>query len=293
MEYETLKYEKEDGFVVITMNRPKSLNAMNKQFMKEFIHAHREILKDKEVNVWILTGAPRPDGRPCFSAGADLKEDMKGEKRYNFPEFGGPAYLEEDIMFPLNTVAGRLWTRRPRLYSPLFIDIAWSPKISIAAIDGIATAGGIEIALVCDIILVSETAQIGDSHVKNLKFAIGAGSVTTNLARKVGYSRALEICITGDFIDGKKAYEIGFANHVYPPEKLMDEAKALATKIASMRPAAIQMTKLSCKSVQDMGYNEAWAFSDEILRWGELDPEWLGLQGVTQEWDKRGRGEQR
>jgi enoyl-CoA hydratase len=290
MDYETLKFEKEDGFAIVTMNRPKSLNSMNKQFLLDFANVHREILKDDKIHVWILTGAPRPDGRPCFSAGADLKEDAQGEKRYKHPEFAGPYYIEEDDMFALNTAAGRLWAQRPRLYGLGFLDIAWSPKISIAAIDGIAVAGGIEIALVCDIILASETAQIGDTHVKNLQFAIGGGSVTTSLARRVGYSRALEICCTGDFINGKQAYEIGLANHVYPPNKLMDEAKAMARKIASMRPTAVQLTKLSCKTVQDMGYNEAWSHSENILRWAELDPEWVGLQKVTQVWDKRERG---
>jgi len=78
MEYETIKYEKEDGFVVITLNRPERLNALNHQLLQDLSHAHREILKDKEVNAWIVTGSPRPDGRPCFSAGADLKTTLRG-----------------------------------------------------------------------------------------------------------------------------------------------------------------------------------------------------------------------
>lgn len=289
MEYETLKYEKEDGFAVVTINRPERLNAMNRQFFKDFTHVHNEILKDKEVNAWILTGAPRPDGRPCFSAGADLKDDAEGQKRYDYPEFRGPYYNEEDELFPMNTPAGRLWAKRPRLPAPIFFDVVWSPKISIAAIDGIAIAFGIELALVCDIILVAETARISDTHVKNLQFAIGGGSVTTSLARKVGYSKALEILITGDWMDGKEALRIGFANQCYPSAKLMDEAKAMAKRIAGMRPGAVQLTKLSCRSVLDMGYNQAWAYGEELLRWGELDPEWVGLQRVTQDWGKRER----
>jgi enoyl-CoA hydratase len=289
MDYETLKYEKEGNFVVITMNRPDRLNAMNRQFFKEFSHAHSEILKDKEVNAWILTGAPRPDGRPCFSAGADLKDDAAGEKRYEYPEFKGPYYIEEDEFFPMNTPAGRLWAKRPRLPAPIFLNVAWSPKISIAAIDGIAIAFGLELALVCDIILVAETARISDTHVKNLQFAIGGASVTTSLARKVGYSKAMELLTTGDWIDGKEALRIGFANQCYPSDKLLDEAKAMAKRIADMRPGALHMTKLSCRSVMEMGYNEAWTYGEEILRWGELDPEWVGLQKVTQEWEKRER----
>ena len=80
--------------------------------------------------------------------------------------------------------------------APMFSNMLWSPKISIAAVDGVATAGGIESALSCDIILASETAQFFDSHVKNLKIAVGKGSVTTGLTKRVGYNKALEICIT-------------------------------------------------------------------------------------------------
>jgi enoyl-CoA hydratase/carnithine racemase len=290
MKYETIKYEKEDGFVVITLNRPERMNAMNRQLFQELDHAHHEILKDDKVIAWIVTGAPRPDGRPCFSAGADLKDDAAGTPRWESPDLKGPFFIEEDQMFPVNTAAGRLWAKRPRLMTmPVFTNIAWSPKISIAAVDGVATAGGIELALVCDIILASETAQFTDSHVKNLKSAIGGASVTTTLTRRVGYSKALELCILGDFIDGNEAYRIGLANRVYPPDKLMDGAKEMARKIAGMRPAALHLTKLSCRSVFDANYNQTWNYGDELLRWNRLDPTWAGLKGVTQDWEKRKR----
>jgi enoyl-CoA hydratase/carnithine racemase len=290
MEYETLKFEKEEGGIaVVTINRPDRLNAINDQFWTDFTKAHHEILKDKDINAWILTGAPRPDGRPCFSAGADLKDDAKGKRRYDYPEYRGPLFIEEDDMFPRNTPAGRLWAKRPRLPAPIFFELVWSPKISIAAIDGVAIAFGLELALVCDIILVSETAQIFDTHVKNLGFGIGGGSVTTSMARKVGYSKALELLLTADKIDGKEALRIGFANRCYPPSQLIPEAKVMAKKIAAMRPGAISLTKLSCRSVSEMGYNAAWNYGEELLHWGELDPEWAGLQRMTQQWEKRDR----
>ena len=81
MNFETLKYEKEDGFVVVTMNRPERLNAMSRKLMEEFDLAFHEVLRDKDVKCWIITGAPRPDGRPCFSAGGDLKDDAAGIPR--------------------------------------------------------------------------------------------------------------------------------------------------------------------------------------------------------------------
>jgi enoyl-CoA hydratase/carnithine racemase len=100
MKYETLKYEKEDGFVVVTMNRPHRLNAMSAQFMKEFNLAHHEILKDREVRAWIITGAPRPDGRPCFSAGADLKDDAEGNRDGTILTIGGHSISQRTNCFP-------------------------------------------------------------------------------------------------------------------------------------------------------------------------------------------------
>jgi enoyl-CoA hydratase/carnithine racemase len=174
------------------------------------------------------------------------------------------------------------------------MNVIWSPKISIAAVDGIATAGGIELALVCDIILVSETAEVFDSHVKNLELGVGSGSVTTSLTRKVGYSKALELLITAEPMDGKEAYRTGFANHVYPPDRLLPEAKNLARKIAGMRPSAVHTTKLSCRSV-NADYNQVWDNSEELLREqyhlqfedGDEFVEHPGLKGVTQQWEKR------
>lgn len=287
MDYETIKYEKEDsGIVVITMNRPHRMNAMNRQFQQDFHHAHHQILSDPEVNAWVLTGAPRPDGRPCFSAGGDLREDAEGIPRWENSDYLGSRGVESASLFPVGTPAARLWDQRPRYMDPMFTLAVWSPKISIAAVDGVATAGGIELALSCDIIIASETAQFGDSHVKNLKIAIGAGSVSTALTRRVGYSKALEICLTGDFLDGKEAKAIGLANYVYPPGQMLDQAKALARKIAGMRPAAVAATKLSCRSVFDTNFNETWQRSDEMFRWlTQADPEiQAGLAGQSANW---------
>jgi enoyl-CoA hydratase/carnithine racemase len=293
---EMIKYEKEDGFVTLTLNRPKSLNALNRQMQIERNLAFRQILKDPEVKAFIITGAPRPDGRPCFCAGADLKEDAQGIPRWEDTDVRGPGYIEEDELFPSNTAAGMLWSRRPRLDKPILIDMAWAPKISIAAIDGVCTAGGIEFALACDIIVCSETAMVFDSHVKNLQMAIGGGAVCTNLTRRVGYSKALELCLTGDPIDGKEAKAIGFANMVFPPDKMLAEAKNLARKIAGMRPAAVHYTKLSCRSVFDRDYN---ALYSESLEWSRLqihEPDqgdgwgsWSGLAGSAGSWAQKNK----
>jgi enoyl-CoA hydratase len=261
MEYENLKFEKEDGFCVITFNRPQALNAMNWQLEKETDDVLEEIMKDDNIKVFIFTGAPRPDGRPCFSAGGDLKEYSKSQM-YK----GGAENLRGEI-FPVSSPAMALMSQRrwrSSIHGPKLPSLYWSPKISIAAVDGICTAGGIELACCCDIILASETAQFSDMHVKNLG-QIGGSAAATLLAWRIGVSRALQMCCTGEPIDGKEAFRIGLANEVFPPGKLLEGAKNLARKIAGMRPIALSMTKATCNSVRDMGFNEAWLYSDACL----------------------------
>ena len=251
MSYETIKYEKGDGFCVITLNRPERLNALNVRMWQDLDSALDEIMQDHEIKTFIYTGAPRPDGRPCFCAGADLKEMA-----------GAPSEGRSAPTLEWSPVSAFWSQRQPRLATvPTFERIAWCPKISIAAIDGVCTAGGIELALSCDIILASETAQISDMHVKNLGWIGGAGA-TANMAWRVGVAKAIELCCTGDVIDGKEAHRIGLANRVLAPDKLLDGAKEMARKIGSMRLAAVTMTKATCRAVQDMDRRSSWHYSD-------------------------------
>ena len=116
------------------------------------------------------------------------------------------------------------------------------------------TAGGLELALGCDIILVAETAQISDLHQINLGL-IGGEASCTRLARRVGVSKAIELCCTCEVIDGVEAHRIGFANKVFAPDRLLDEAKEMAKKIASMRSVSVGMVKATCQAIYDMDYN--------------------------------------
>jgi enoyl-CoA hydratase len=282
MPYETIKYEKEDGFAVITLNRPQALNSMNWQMEKEIDDALDEVRNDDDIKIFIFTGGPRPDGRPCFSAGGDLKEYAKGSM------YKGGAEDLRGESFPVSSPALALLSYRKwrlSLHGQKMPNIYWSPKISIAAVDGICTAGGIELACSCDIILASETAQFSDMHVKNIG-QIGGSAAATLLAWRIGVSRALQMCCTGDPIDGKEAYRVGLANEVFSPDKLLDGAKTLARKMASMRPIALSMTKATCNSIRDMGFNEAWQYSDACLYsiLAEPDtPEWGAGRWVNRE----------
>jgi enoyl-CoA hydratase len=250
MEFQNIKWEKQGHIGVITLNRPKSLNALSRELLGELESLLAEIDQDENISAFVITGAPRPDGRPCFSAGADLKQ-VNTEKRTN----------EQIVFDTLFSVTSRKNATGLAGSLVAFNDLGISPKISIAAIDGVCTAGGLELALGCDIILVSETAQISDLHVRNLGLIGGAGA-TTRLARRVGVSKAIELACTCDVIDGKEAQRIHFANQVYPPAELLPKARAMAEKIASMRPAALAMAKATCRAIYEMDLNMAARYTD-------------------------------
>jgi enoyl-CoA hydratase/carnithine racemase len=181
MTYQNIKFEKEESIAIITLNRPKALNSLSKELLAELETALDDINKDPKIGAFVITGSPRLDGRPCFCAGADLKQEST--------ETRSSEQIIFDTLFAMTTrknatgLGGSL---------SVFDDLCNLPKISIAAIDGVCTAGGLELALGCDIIVVSETAQVSDLHVKNLGLVGGAAS-TTRLARRVGVSKAIEL----------------------------------------------------------------------------------------------------
>ena len=246
MPYEAIKYEKNENYAVITLNRPERLNALGRQTVEEVKRVIDEITGSETIHAYIITGAPRPDGRPCFCAGADLKDIRE------------TGFLPQ---LPLLTAMQGIVTGDRKGDGAFWEIVARCPKISIAAIDGVCSAGGLELALACDIILVSETAQISDLHMKNMG-AIGGAAVTVNMARRTGVARAIELICTSDYIDGREAHRINLANHVYPPDKLLDGAKELAQKIGGMRPNATMMIMAACNAIYNMDYRTAWRFAD-------------------------------
>jgi enoyl-CoA hydratase/carnithine racemase len=246
MSYEAIKYEKSESYGVITLNRPERLNAIGKQMVTEILQVIDDISSSNSINALIITGAPRPDGRPCFCAGADLKDIM--EKGF-LPQLPLQAAMQA-IASGDRKGDGAFWEI-----------VARCPKITIAAIDGVCSAGGLELALVCDIIVASETAQIGDLHMKNMG-GIGGAAVTVNLSRRVGVARAIEMVATSEFIDGREAHRINLANHVYSPVKMMEGARELAKKIGGMRPDATALVKSACNAIYNMDYRTAWRYAD-------------------------------
>ncbi|MBI2359465.1 MAG: enoyl-CoA hydratase/isomerase family protein [Deltaproteobacteria bacterium] len=208
MSYECLEVAKEPPIATVTLNRPKQLNALGLALAKEIAEAMEALDIDPEVRAIVLTG-----GEKVFAAGADIKEMAEATP---FDERVRTRMVFRD--------------RLNRISKPI-----------IAAVSGYALGAGCEMAMSCDIIVASETARFGQPEV-NLGIIPGSGG-TQRLARAVGKYRAMEIVLTGEFLNASEAHRLGLVNKIVPVELLLEEAKGLAKKIAAKPPLAIKLAK--------------------------------------------------
>ncbi len=216
MNYQNILVTKEGAIGIIQLNRPKLLNALNFELMTELVNALEELDTEAAVKVIILTGGER-----AFAAGADLAEMSQAT--------------------PVDLLLGRrfeLWDRIRKISKPI-----------IAAVSGYCLGGGNELAMNCDLIIASETATFGQPEV-NVGIIPGAGG-TQRLPRVVGKYKAMEMILTGKSISADEAFRIGLVNHVVPLESLMEEAKKIATDIASKPPISIRSAKEAILRAQD------------------------------------------
>ncbi|MCD5414993.1 MAG: short-chain-enoyl-CoA hydratase [Clostridiales bacterium] len=218
MEYKNLVFEKQENIATITMDRPKALNALNKETLDELSILLDEIKKDKEIQVLIITG----NGK-AFVAGADITEMMN-----------------------MTAIEGQEWSL---FGQKVFDKIEQLPQPVIAAVNGFALGGGCEMAMVCDIRIASEKAKFGQPEV-SLGIIPGFAG-TQRLPRLVGLGVAKELLYTGKMIDANEAYRIGLVNKVVAVEELLNEANALAKQILKPAPFAIKM----CKKAVNTGIN--------------------------------------
>lgn len=228
----TVKYEKNEGIAVITINRPEALNALNAEVISDLEKVVEAVENDDEVRVLIITG----EGR-SFVAGADI---------------GAQAVLDLD--------GGRKWGQRG---SALMRRIETLEIPTIAAVNGFALGGGCELALACDIILASEKAKFGQPEV-GLGITPGF-SGTQRLPRRVGIGKAKELVFTGRMIRAEEAEKIGLANGVVAPEALMDEAFKMARDILKNAPIAVKYSKAAIARGVEVGIDAGIAIENELF----------------------------
>jgi enoyl-CoA hydratase len=208
MTFDNLLLAHDGAVAVVTLNRPKVLNALNNQTLAELASCMAGLKADDSVRAVILTGA----GEKSFVAGADINE-----------------------LAALSPVEGQAHARRGQL---IFDAIENLGKPVIAAINGFALGGGCELAMACTMRLAADTARFGQPEV-NLGLLPGyAGS--QRLPRLVGKGIAMEILLTGDMVSAQRAYEIGLVNRVVPAAELMAEATKLAQALAAKAPIAVR-----------------------------------------------------
>jgi len=235
MAYNNITMEIDGHLAVLTINRPKAMNALNHETITEIGSAFDELEKNGETRVMILTGAEK-----AFVAGADIAELMAADAE------GGRRISERG-----NT---------------LFKKIEDSDIVSIAAINGFALGGGCEIAMACDIRIASEKAKLGQPEV-SLGVIPGYGG-TQRLARLVGKGKAKELILTGDMVSGEDARKIGLVERVVEPEELMDTARKMAKTIISKGPVAIRLAKKAINYGSETDLDSGIKF--EIDKFGEI-----------------------
>jgi len=210
--YEHLLFEKKDNLGIITVNRPEVRNALNTKCWIELRTIFEEIKLDNEVRVVIITGA----GGKAFVAGADI-----GMLQAKTP-------IEQLMATGTDTLNA----------------IEWSPKVVIAAIDGVAFGGGCELAMAADIRVATKKSKFGQLEI-NLGIIPSAGG-TQRLPRLIGLAKAKELIVTGDVIDAEEALRLGLVNHmVENSEDLLPFCKNLAARIINKSPIAVQLAKTS------------------------------------------------
>ena len=228
-----LLLEIENGVALLTINRPKSLNALNSETLSELNTCLAELERNTDVKVVILTGS----GEKAFVAGADISEMVNAT-----PAEGRTMGLLAKGAF------GRLENM---------------PQVTIAAVNGYALGGGCEISMACDIRVASENAKFGQPEC-GLGILPGFGG-TQRLARIVGVSNAMELILTAKNINAQQAKEIGLVSHVYPPEELMDKAMELAQAIAANAQVAVRQSKAAIRRGQQTDMYTGAAYEAEAF----------------------------
>lgn len=225
MEFIKVTEQKEPFVALIELNRPKELNALNKQLMEEVRDALQALDQNEQVRVIIITG-----NEQAFAAGADIKQ------------MADKSAIEMLLVDQFST-----WDQIRRTKKPI-----------IAAVSGFALGGGCEFAMTCDMIIASETARFGQPEIK-IGTIPGAGG-TQRLTRAIGKAKSMELILTGRFLSAEEAHYYGLVNKVVPKEMYMHEALQLAKEIAQLSPVAVQLAKEAVNRSFETHLDEGLAF---------------------------------
>jgi enoyl-CoA hydratase len=229
--YELIKVEQKGRVGLITLNRPKQLNALSPDLMQQLGAALQAYDANGSIGAIVITGNEK-----AFAAGADIA----AMKDYSYMDAFMADYITRD------------WEHIRRIRKPV-----------IAAVAGYALGGGNELAMMCDIVIAAENARFGQPEV-NLGVMPGAGG-TQRLPRAVGKAKAMDICLTARMMDAQEAERAGLVSRVVPLEKLMDEALAVADKIASGSLPVVMMIKESINRAYESTLAEGVLFERRLF----------------------------
>jgi enoyl-CoA hydratase len=230
-EEKTVLVERQEAVGIIRLNRPSALNALNAQLISELGEALDDLEFDPEIGAIVLTGSER-----AFAAGADIKE-MQAKTYIG-------AYTEDFI------TGG--WERVGHCRKPV-----------IAAVGGFALGGGCELAMMCDIVIAAETAKFGQPEIQ-LGTMPGAGG-TQRMARFIGKAKAMDLCLTGRMMDTAEAERAGLVSRIVPADKLIEEAIAIAARIAGMSKPIAMMVKESVNRAFETSLAEGVRFERRLF----------------------------
>jgi enoyl-CoA hydratase len=230
MDYEILKTAVADGIATVTISRPKAMNALNTRFFEELDALVAEMAGRADVKVIILTG----EGK-AFVAGADIAE-MAGKSQEQGRHFS-------------------------RLGQKTFRSLELLDKPVIAAINGFALGGGLELAMACDFRLASAAAKFGQPEVS--LGVIPGYAATQRLPRLVGLGNALYLLLTGEMIGAEEALRIGLVQKIFPPEELLAAAQGIAKAICSKGPKAVKLAKLVARQSVILDFESGCALESE------------------------------
>ncbi|WP_423188578.1 enoyl-CoA hydratase-related protein [Alkalibacterium sp. f15] len=231
--YDTLKFSKSKGIGTLTINRPKNMNALNMQVLRELNIILEDIGKDEAVQVLIVTGS----GEKAFVAGADINE-MKDKNASEGREF--------------STFGNKVFSKLENLRQP-----------SIAAVNGFALGGGCELAMACDVRIGAENAKFGQPEV-GLGIIPGFGG-TQRLSRIVGLSKAKELIYTAKTVNAEEAFNMNLLNKITESSNLMAEARLMAQSIIKQAPLAIEASKIAINHGYEMDLSHALEMEAELF----------------------------